>query len=132
MYSLEDQCLAHKQKVVGSSLVTANVLCPWVRYLTIITPLNPGVHMNSGSAGKVRRRCSEPHTTENWVWLTRFEGEMGAPTCIHRLKVYLFDIIAELFRGQNYLNGCEKKKKKKLIQVGSLSLRTTFFFTKNK
>ena len=40
---LADQCWIHKQKVVGSSPVTVNVLCPWVRHLTIITPLYPGV-----------------------------------------------------------------------------------------
>ena len=49
--------------------------------------------MGTGNAEKVTgllwSRCSEPHTTENWVWLIHFEREMGAPTCIHRLKAYL-------------------------------------------
>ena len=40
---LANQCWIHKQKVVGSSLVTVNLLCPCVRYLTIITPLHPYV-----------------------------------------------------------------------------------------
>ena len=32
--------LVHKQKVVGLSPITVNVLCPWVRHFTIITPLD--------------------------------------------------------------------------------------------
>ena len=40
---LADQCWVHKQTVVGSSPVTANVLCLRVRYFTIFTPLDPGV-----------------------------------------------------------------------------------------
>ena len=50
--------------------------------------------MGTGNAGKVTgslwRRCSEPHTTENESGPIRFEKEMGTPTCVHRLKVYLF------------------------------------------
>ena len=40
---LADQCWVHKQKVIGSSPIKVNVLCPSVRQFTIITPLNPGV-----------------------------------------------------------------------------------------
>ena len=49
--------------------------------------------MGTGNAGKVTgslwRRCSEPHITENESGPIRFEREMGNPTCVHRLKVYL-------------------------------------------
>ena len=67
MCGLADQSYVHKQKVVGSSPVTVNVLCPWVRHLPIITPLNPGVQTGTGNAGTVTGslwRCSEPPTME--------------------------------------------------------------------
>ena len=39
--------------------------------------------------GLLWRRCSEPPHNGKWVWPIRVEREMGAPTCIHRLKAYL-------------------------------------------
>ena len=68
-------------------------------FITIITPLEPCVQMSTGNAVKVTsslwRRCSKPHTAEKWIWLIRFETEMGASTCVHRPKAYLtFTIIA--------------------------------------
>ena len=48
--------------------------------------------MGTGNAGKVTGlllRCSEPHTTENESGPIFFEREMGTPTCVHSLKVYL-------------------------------------------
>ena len=40
--------------------------------------------------GSLWRRCSEPHTTENESGPIRFAREMGTPTCVHRLIVYLY------------------------------------------
>ena len=89
---LADQCWLHKQKVVGSRPGMVDV-CPWVRHFAIITHLDPGVELGTGNDGAVTgllwKRCSDPHTTEKRVWPIRFEREMDAPTCFHRLKVYL-------------------------------------------
>ena len=85
---LTDQCWVHKQKVLGSSPVT--VLCPWVRHLTIITPLSPGVYMGTGNAGKVIGswwiRCSEPHTTGKWVWPNSFRDGDGHPDVCSQIE----------------------------------------------
>ena len=67
--------------------------------------------MGTGNAGKVTgslwRRCSEPHTTENESGPIRFEREMGTPTCVHRLKVYLTlisgqSLLKAVFRGNMF------------------------------
>ena len=63
---LVDQCWVHKQKVVSSSPITVNVLCPWVRHFTTkCTSLDPGVTMGTDIAGKVTdllwRRCMKPN-----------------------------------------------------------------------
>ena len=44
---LVDECWVHKQKVVGSSPVMANMLCPWVRHFTSITPLDPETYTDN-------------------------------------------------------------------------------------
>ena len=91
MCGLEDQCWVQEQR--DSSSVMVNVLCLWVRHFTISSPLDPDVLMGTANAGKVTgslwRMYSEPDTTEKWVWPILLEREMGAPTCVHRLKAYL-------------------------------------------
>ena len=66
---LADQRWVHLQKLVDSSPITVNVLCPLVRHFTISTPLDPGIKMGTGNIGMVTgllwRRCIEPNTTEN-------------------------------------------------------------------
>ena len=67
--SLANQCCIRKQKVVGSSPVTVNMLCPRVRHFTLITPLDPDLEMVTRPAmlGRQQACCgeaySEPHTT---------------------------------------------------------------------
>ena len=69
-----DQCWVHRHKVVGSihDDVVVNLVCPWVRYFTKITPLDPG-EMGTSNAERVTgllgRRHSEPHTMENVSFL---------------------------------------------------------------
>ena len=83
-FGLADQCWVHKYKNVGVSPITGNMLCHWVRHLTIITLLDPGVQVGTSCVGKVTglwKRCFEPHTTKKIVWAICFERRWAPDLC---------------------------------------------------
>ena len=75
MCGLADQWRVHKQKVVGSSPVMVNVLCPWVRHFTIILLSTQVYKWVLTMLGRQQACCWLKRAPHYWFWPIRFEKE---------------------------------------------------------